>query len=400
MIRILAALLFIIVPAAAQSVLVLPFVNVKQNPNLNWIGESVADSIQEALAGEGQLVLIVQGAAGSGKTTIALHRLSYLIYHNQSSFASDRLLIIAPNRIFMDYISDVLPELGVDSVPQDTFEGLAARLLGVHYRTAFVLSRPDPVEPKKPRFVLVTAEHVLRQMTGDEATVLYRRREADGGYTKSPAKLKVRDGGKAVWTRHPTADVAVMDVSPPPEASFPEVPAALLSSDADLSRYEVHPGDLIRCVGFPHPNQFQANESGFGVARLGCIASYPLLPTNKTIAAGHVHGARSEGMICLDGELGLIARGSGLQVFRDETVIGKALPDVMAISESLLVVSVSPSSAATSRAMPIIDRQRAMFGSTSISRTTSPIKSASGMPTGASSSRRMMPSCSSLMPSS
>ena len=148
--------------------------------------------------------------------------------------------------------------------------------------TAFVLSRPDPDEPKKPRFVLVTAEHVLRQMTGDEATILYRRQEADGGYTKSPAKLKVRDGGKAVWTRHPTADVAVMDVSPPPEVSFPEVPAALLSSDADLSRYEVHPGDLIRCVGFPHPNQFEANGSGFGVVRLGCIASYPLLPTKKT----------------------------------------------------------------------------------------------------------------------
>ncbi len=147
--------------------------------------------------------------------------------------------------------------------------------------TAFVLSRPDPDEPTKPRFVLVTAEHVLRQMTGDEATVLYRRREADGGYTKSPARLKVRDGGKAIWTRHPTADVAVMEVSPPPEVFIPEVPAALLSSDADLSRYEVHPGDLIRCIGFPHPNQFQANESGFGVVRLGCIASYPLLPTRK-----------------------------------------------------------------------------------------------------------------------
>ena len=59
-----------------------------------------------------------------------------------------------------------------------------------------------------------------------------------------------------------------------------------------------------------------------------------------------------------------------------------------------------PVMAATSRATPIIDRQRAMFGNTSISSTMSPMKSASGMPTGASSSRRMMPSCSSSMPSS
>ena len=51
--------------------------------------------------------------------------------------------------------------------------------------------------------------------------------------------------------------------------------------------------------------------------------------------------------------------------------------------------------AATSRATPIIDRQRAMFGSTSTSMMMSPMKSASGIPTGASSSRMMMPSCSS-----
>ncbi len=55
--HILAALLLFSIPAAAESVVVLPFVNLTQNLNLNWIGESVADSIQEALYGEGMLVL-------------------------------------------------------------------------------------------------------------------------------------------------------------------------------------------------------------------------------------------------------------------------------------------------------------------------------------------------------
>lgn len=55
--HILAALLFFAVPSAADSVVVLPFVNLTKNLNLNWIGESVADSIQEALYGEGLLVL-------------------------------------------------------------------------------------------------------------------------------------------------------------------------------------------------------------------------------------------------------------------------------------------------------------------------------------------------------
>jgi len=87
-------------------------------------------------------VLVVQGAAGSGKSTIALHRLSYLIYHNQGSFTADRLLIIAPNRLFLDYISDVLPELGVESVAQETVESLAFRLLGAWYR----INDPEKME--------------------------------------------------------------------------------------------------------------------------------------------------------------------------------------------------------------------------------------------------------------
>ena len=57
MFRILAALVFLILPAAAQSVVVLPFINLTKNQSMNWIGESVADSIQEALGAEGILVL-------------------------------------------------------------------------------------------------------------------------------------------------------------------------------------------------------------------------------------------------------------------------------------------------------------------------------------------------------
>ena len=55
--RILAALFFMVLPAAAESVVVLPFVNLTKNLTLNWLGESVADSIQEALYGEGLLAL-------------------------------------------------------------------------------------------------------------------------------------------------------------------------------------------------------------------------------------------------------------------------------------------------------------------------------------------------------
>ena len=66
--------------------------------------------------------LIVQGVAGSGKTTVALHRIAYLVYTYEKDFNPDEFLIIAPNKFFLDYISNVLPDLGVDYVRQQTFE--------------------------------------------------------------------------------------------------------------------------------------------------------------------------------------------------------------------------------------------------------------------------------------
>lgn len=73
--------------------------------------------------------LIVQGSAGSGKTTIALHRLAYLLYKYNKTLSGDDILVIAPNKLFLDYISMVLPSLGINKVKQKTFEELAMEIL-------------------------------------------------------------------------------------------------------------------------------------------------------------------------------------------------------------------------------------------------------------------------------
>ena len=65
--------------------------------------------------------VFIQGVAGSGKTTVALHRLAYLIYRYAGSIRAERMVIFAPNRMFLDYISGVLPELGVGDIVQTTY---------------------------------------------------------------------------------------------------------------------------------------------------------------------------------------------------------------------------------------------------------------------------------------
>lgn len=74
--------------------------------------------------------LIIQGAAGSGKTTVALHRLAFLLYQHPDRVRAERMVIFAPNRMFLDYISGVLPELGVGDIQQTTFIEWAMEQIG------------------------------------------------------------------------------------------------------------------------------------------------------------------------------------------------------------------------------------------------------------------------------
>jgi DNA helicase-2/ATP-dependent DNA helicase PcrA len=75
-------------------------------------------------------VLVVQGPAGSGKTSVALHRVAFLLYRHRDTMSSESMVILSPNRIFADYISDVLPELGEENINQTTFHECAVKLLG------------------------------------------------------------------------------------------------------------------------------------------------------------------------------------------------------------------------------------------------------------------------------
>ncbi|MDR7300062.1 HelD family protein [Haloactinomyces albus] len=74
-------------------------------------------------------VLILQGVAGSGKTSIALHRVAFLLYRFKDTLSSDNVMILSPNRVFGDYIADVLPELGEQQTAEIDFDRIAGTFL-------------------------------------------------------------------------------------------------------------------------------------------------------------------------------------------------------------------------------------------------------------------------------
>lgn len=101
-------------------------------------------------------VLIIQGAAGSGKTSIALHRIAFMLYRFKHTIQSSDVLILSPNKVFANYISNVLPELGEDHIQEIGFEEIANGILGskVKFQTfaqqvAYLLDTNDEAMKKR-----------------------------------------------------------------------------------------------------------------------------------------------------------------------------------------------------------------------------------------------------------
>lgn len=91
------------------------------NDKMSTIITTIQKEQNQVIRDEEADVLVVSGSAGSGKTSIALHRIAYLLYQNRKKILTSDILIFTPNDIFSDYISHVLPELGEKNVESITF---------------------------------------------------------------------------------------------------------------------------------------------------------------------------------------------------------------------------------------------------------------------------------------
>jgi len=130
-------------------------------------------------------VVVIQGSAGSGKTTVGLHRIAYLHFHAPTRFRPDRMLVLAFSRGLASYIEEVLPALGVDGVQVREYEHWAAGLRRRHYRglpEAYHDATPAVVTRFKLHTVMLhLLDDVGRQRKGHDPFTVFEETLTDRG---------------------------------------------------------------------------------------------------------------------------------------------------------------------------------------------------------------------------
>jgi S1-C subfamily serine protease len=144
------------------------------------------------------------------------------------------------------------------------------------FGTVFIIGVPYKTNPTRANYTLVTASHVLDDISGDVARLLMRTRADDGTYSTFWYDLSIRQNGKSLYIKHSTADVAAMYISMPQNVPLPLLSMDFLADDKRLEDLELHPGDEAYCLGFP---LMTTTPGGFPILRTGRIASYPITPS-------------------------------------------------------------------------------------------------------------------------
>lgn len=118
------------VDSVSDDELLKPYLGASADSRLKSIVATIQSEQNDIIRKDINTNLVVQGVAGSGKTTVALHRIAYLMYNNSDKYKANQFMVIGPNKFFLNYISNVLPDLDAGSALQFTYEELAAKFIG------------------------------------------------------------------------------------------------------------------------------------------------------------------------------------------------------------------------------------------------------------------------------
>ena len=125
--------------------------------------------------------------------------------------------------------------------------------------------------------MLVTANHALKKMSGN-ACRLIMRTTTKNSYKREEVGLPIRSAGQQLWTKHPSADVAVLKVSLADRFAINAIPFEQILDDE--SSDTLNTADKVWVPGFPA--QLEANKYGFHVLRSGTVASFPISNEERT----------------------------------------------------------------------------------------------------------------------
>lgn len=184
-----------------------PYLGVNTDSKIKNIVTSIQKEQNNIIRDQLNKNLIVQGVAGSGKTTVMLHRISFLAYNEKDKYKTNQYMVISPNNLFSDYMSAILPDLEVGEVKQITLEDLAIEYLNFKSKLTIIprskTSTYDEIahfkSSKKMKELLdkylfnITMNIFSRDLKKDNIVIIEKEKLLDlyNKFDKEPLKIKI-----------------------------------------------------------------------------------------------------------------------------------------------------------------------------------------------------------------
>ncbi|MFC6175251.1 HelD family protein [Companilactobacillus huachuanensis] len=173
---------------AIQDPLLVKTLQQHQNSQMNSITATIQQEQNVIIRDIKSPALLVNGIAGSGKTSVVLQRIAYLLYQYRDSLISSDMLLLTPNTLFTTYINKVLPSLGEDSPLQMTFNQLLKTFISRSMSLDAKTSHVQELDKKLDNMVLSIND--FKNIKLNDLTI-FSQKDIHSFFTQTPAKLSL-----------------------------------------------------------------------------------------------------------------------------------------------------------------------------------------------------------------